>query len=35
VTAIGKILVSLQAIAGFSVVTVALAGVANKAIRGN
>jgi hypothetical protein len=35
VTAIGKILVSFQAIAGFSVVTVALAGVANKAIRGN
>ena len=35
VTIFGKILVSLQAIAGFSVVSVALAGVANKAIRGN
>lgn len=35
VTAFGKILISMQAIAGFSVVTVALAGVANKAIRGN
>ncbi len=35
VTTMGKILVSLQAIAGFSVVSVALAGVANKAIRGS
>jgi hypothetical protein len=35
VTTIGKILISIQAIAGFSVVSVALAGVANKAIRGN
>ena len=35
VTGVGKILVSLQAIAGFSVVSVALAGVANKAIRGS
>jgi len=35
VTAFGKIFVSVQAITGFAVVTVALAGVANKAIRGN
>ena len=35
VTSIGKIFVSIQAVVGFSVVTVALAGVASKAIRGN
>lgn len=35
VSTFGKIFVSFQAIAGFSVVTIALAGVANKAIRGN
>lgn len=35
VTTFGKLLISLQAIAGFTVLSVALAGVANKAIRGN
>lgn len=35
VTTCGKILISLQAVAGFSILSVALAGVANKAIRGN